>query len=78
MCNHAGFILKLCVCLCQVSHLSQQVAESQAQQDRLLRDKGSLTKQLGDTLNKLTNQEQDHAKVQCLMCADFYHLIKLF
>ncbi|XP_075906954.1 serologically defined colon cancer antigen 8 homolog isoform X1 [Nelusetta ayraudi] len=46
-----------------VSHLSQQVAESQAQQDRLLRDKGSLTKQLGDTLNKLTNQEQDHAKV---------------
>lgn len=53
----------------QVSHLSQQAAESQAQQDRLLRDKGSLTKQLEDALNKLTNQEQDNTKVQCPLCA---------
>lgn len=52
----------------QVSSLSQEVADLQVQQDRLLRDKSSLTKQLEDALSKLTNQEQDNAKVHCLSC----------
>lgn len=51
--------------MCQVSSISQQVAELEGQLDRALRDKGSLTKQLEDTLNKLTNQEQDNTKVYC-------------
>lgn len=52
----------------QVSGLSQEVADLQVQQGRLLRDKSSLTKQLEDVLSKLTNQEQDNAKVHCLSC----------
>lgn len=48
----------------QVSGLSQEVADLQVQHDRLLRDKSSLTKQLEDALTKLTNQEQDNAKVR--------------
>lgn len=49
--------------MCQVSSLSQQVAELEGQLDRALRDQGSLSKQLEDTLNKLTNLEQDNTKV---------------
>lgn len=53
-------------CVCQVSSLSQRVAELEGQLDRAHRDKSSLTNQLEDTLHKLTSQEQDNAKVQCV------------
>ncbi|XP_008427391.1 serologically defined colon cancer antigen 8 homolog [Poecilia reticulata] len=45
------------------SSLSQQVAALEGQLDRAHRDRSSLTNQLEDTLSKLTNQEQDNAKV---------------
>lgn len=54
---------KLCVCVYQVSSLSQHVAELEGQLDRAHRDKSSLTNQLEDTLHKLTSQEQDNTKV---------------
>lgn len=67
--DHFDLILKCeSVFVHQVSGLSQEVADLQVQQDRLLRDKSSLTKQLEDALSKLTNQEQDNAKVHCLSC----------
>ncbi|XP_074531174.1 serologically defined colon cancer antigen 8 homolog [Halichoeres trimaculatus] len=46
-----------------VSSLSQQVVELEGQIDRAQRVKSSVTKQLEDTLQRLTTQEQDHAKV---------------
>lgn len=47
----------------QVSSLSQHVAELEGQLGRADRDKSSLTKQLEDTLGKLTNLELDSTKV---------------
>lgn len=58
-----------CVCLYQVSGLSQRVAELEGQLDRAHRDESSLTNQLEDTLQKLTSQEQDNTKVNCVHCA---------
>lgn len=56
--------LKWCtVFVCQVSGLSQRVAELEGQLDRALRDKSSLTSQLEDTLRTLTSQEQENTKV---------------
>uniref|UniRef100_A0A1A8JHK4 Serologically defined colon cancer antigen 8 n=1 Tax=Nothobranchius kuhntae TaxID=321403 RepID=A0A1A8JHK4_NOTKU len=46
-----------------VSNLSQRVAELEGHLDRGHRERGSLTTQLEDTLNKLTSQEQQNAKV---------------
>ncbi|XP_041865753.1 serologically defined colon cancer antigen 8 homolog isoform X2 [Melanotaenia boesemani] len=52
-----------------VSSLSQRIAELEGQLDRAVRDKSSLTKQLEDTLDKLTSQEQENMKV----CVDLQH-----
>lgn len=60
---------KMCVCVYQVSSLSQRVAELEGQLDRAHRDKSSLTNQLEDTLRKFTSQEQDNTKVHCVHCA---------
>lgn len=57
------------LCVYQVSSLSQRVAELEGQLDRVHRDKSSLTNQLEDTLRKLTSQEQDNTKVQCVHSA---------
>lgn len=57
------------MCVCQVSSLSQRVAELEGQLDRVHRDKSSLTNQLEDTLRKLTSQEQDNTQVGCVLCA---------
>uniref|UniRef100_A0A8C6NIE9 SHH signaling and ciliogenesis regulator sdccag8 n=1 Tax=Nothobranchius furzeri TaxID=105023 RepID=A0A8C6NIE9_NOTFU len=46
-----------------VSNLSQRIAELEGHLDRGHRERGSLTTQLEDTLNKLTSQEQQNAKV---------------
>uniref|UniRef100_A0A1A7X961 Serologically defined colon cancer antigen 8 n=1 Tax=Iconisemion striatum TaxID=60296 RepID=A0A1A7X961_9TELE len=46
-----------------VSNLSQRVAELEGQLDRGHRERGSLTTQLEDTLNKLNSQEQQNAKI---------------
>lgn len=54
------------MCVYQVSSLSQSVAELEGQLDRAHRDKSSLTNQLEDTHRKLTSQEQDNTKVQCV------------
>lgn len=62
--------LKWCtVFVCQVSGLSQRVAELEGQLDRALRDKSSLTSQLEDTLRTLTSQEQENTKVSDAVCA---------
>lgn len=54
----------LCICVvCQVSSLSQRVAELEGQLDRAHRDRSSLTNQLEDTFRKLTSQEQDNTQV---------------
>ncbi|XP_058507240.1 serologically defined colon cancer antigen 8 homolog isoform X3 [Solea solea] len=46
-----------------VSSLSQRVAELEGQLDRAHRDKGSLTNQLEDALQKLSSQEHDNTKM---------------
>ncbi|XP_037541874.1 serologically defined colon cancer antigen 8 homolog [Nematolebias whitei] len=46
-----------------VSSLSQRVAELEVQLDRAQRERKSLTSELEETFSKLTNQEQDNAKV---------------
>ncbi|KAG7512309.1 serologically defined colon cancer antigen 8 isoform X1 [Solea senegalensis] len=46
-----------------VSSLSQRVAELEVQLDRAHRDKGSLTNQLEDALQKLSSQEHDNTKM---------------
>ena len=55
--------VSVCLRVCQVSNLSQQVAELEGQLDRANRERTSLTNQLEDTLRKLTNQEQESTTV---------------
>ena len=65
MCVCVCVCVRVSVCLrvCQVSNLSQQVAELEGQLDRANRERTSLTNQLEDTLRKLTNQEQESTTV---------------
>lgn len=46
-----------------MAKLSRDVAELEGQLDRAQRDKQSLTKQLEESLCKLSSQEQDRNKV---------------
>lgn len=59
----------------QVSSLSQHVAELEGQLGRADRDKSSLTKQLEDTLAKLTSLEQDNTKVRLTSVCMCYSLL---
>ena len=65
MCVCVCVCVRVSVCLrvCQVSNLSQQVAELEGQLDRANRERTSLTNRLEDTLRKLTNQEQESTTV---------------
>lgn len=51
-----------------MAKLSRDVAELEGQLDRAQRDKSSLSKQLEETLCKLSTQEQDRNKVICVKC----------
>lgn len=52
----------------QVAKLSRDVAELEGQLDRAQRDKSSLSKQLEETLCKLSSQDLDRNKVACRAC----------
>lgn len=64
----------------QVAKLSRDVAELEGQLDRAQRDKSSLSKQLEETLCKLSIQEQDRNKVVCVECTfkSPSHIIQIF
>lgn len=63
-----------------MAKLSRDVAELEGQLDRAQRDKSSLSKQLEETLCKLSTQEQDRNKVVCVKCTfkPPSHIIQIF
>lgn len=63
-----------------MAKLSRDVAELEGQLDRAQRDKSSLSKQLEETLCKLSTQEQDRNKVTCAKCTfkPPLHIIQIF
>lgn len=66
--ENINILIFLIVWMYQVAKLSRDVAELEGQLDRAQRDKQSLTKQLEETLSRISSQEQARIKVVFVKC----------